>query len=153
LVAAVGNLLTHPVELQLHSNLQQAVLELQEENKPGNTSKAQDPKALEYFQYCDQLYPNDPYRYILEKVKVYNFMWYQMFCEQKARGCTKEQSADRARGIYFDLAAYNTVTEKFKVTANVTWENLPLPEKPVGPTTFTQYKAVFRKIYKVQVAT
>ena len=61
----------HPDDLALvNSQLETAILQMREQLCPTNTAKQVDPKIEEYFQFCDQLYPNDQYRYSLDYEKV-----------------------------------------------------------------------------------
>ena len=140
----------HVHDIMLNANLECTVLTMQEDMRPENTQKAMDPKAKEYFCYCDLVYPNDPFKYTLEYTKVYKFMYYQAFREQKARG-GKVSSG----GEYFHLEIYNDLMGQFNghdVDSPDAVNNYPRPEKPIGRATFDQYKAVFRKLYKVQKA-
>ncbi|MGL5934762.1 MAG: hypothetical protein ACRCZI_03965, partial [Cetobacterium sp.] len=143
--------LVHPNENQLNSNLEQTVLHLREDLRPDNTAKAQDPKVQEYFQFCDYQYGHDPYKYILECNKVYRFMWYQCFREQRRKGGTKAERQARKEGKFFDNDEYEAVMSHFRDGPRTAF-NLPQPSKPIGKCTVTAYKAVFRKIYKVQIA-
>jgi hypothetical protein len=143
--------IAHPDENELNSYLEQTVLHLREELRPVNTARAQDPKVLEYFQFCDIHYSHDPYRYVLECNKVYRFIWYQCFRNQRKKGGTKEERVARAQGNYFDNAEYEAVMSEFR-SGPRTGFDLPQPQKPIGKCTLDAYKAVFRKIYKVQIA-
>ena len=58
---------------------------------PENTRKAQDPKQSEFNNFCKKIYPNDPHATILNHEKVYKFMYYQTFREQKPRGGSKKE--------------------------------------------------------------
>ena len=127
------------------------MLHLREDLRPTNTARAQDPIVLEYFQFCDYQYQQDPYKYILDCNKVYRFMWYQCFREQKKKGGTKEQRQARKDGKYFNNEEYEIVMAEFRNGPRTAFD-LPQPLKPVGKCTVTAYKAVFRKIYKVHLA-
>jgi hypothetical protein len=140
-----------PNELELNANLEQTVLELREESRPSNTAAAQDPKVQEFFHFCDVVYDHDQFKYNLNCDKVYRFMFYVSFREQKARGQTKAQKAARAAGQYFDIEDYRQVMAGFNGDPG-SLIHRPAPEKPIGKCTYTAYKAVFRKIYKVQIA-
>jgi Centromere DNA-binding protein complex CBF3 subunit, domain 2 len=144
-------LLVHPNENELNSNLEQTVLHLREAERPTNTAKSQDPKVKEFFDFCDIHYSRDPYKYNLDCNKVYRFMWYQCFREQRKKGGTKVQRTARANGKYFDNDEYEAVMSSFR-NGPRTASDLPQPDKPIGSTTVSAYKAVFRKIYKVQIA-
>jgi Centromere DNA-binding protein complex CBF3 subunit, domain 2 len=143
--------LLHPNENELNSNLEQTVLHLREDIRPGNTAKTQDPKVKEYFQFCDIHYGHDPYKYNLDCNKVYRFMYYQCFREQRKKGGTKAERAARAAGHFFDNDEYEAVMAHFRDGPR-TASDLPQPEKPISYCTVSAYKAVFRKIYKVQIA-
>ena len=142
-------MLRHPDDVALNSQLETAILQMREQSRPANTAKAIDPKIEEYFQFCDELYPQDQYRYSLDYEKVYRFMWYQVFREQKPRGGNKSQLKD---GVRFDKVAYLTLMDKFKDAFNAGTEVWPVPEKPTGKSVFTAYKNVFRVIHKAQTA-
>ena len=134
----------------LNAHLQTSVLTMQEDLRPENTQKAMDPKAREYFTYCDLEYPNDPFKYILEYTKVYKFMYYQAFREQKPRGGKKDINKE-----LFDVEVYRELMASFmgfNTDSVDALNNYPRPTKPIGKATFDQYKAVFRKMYKVQTA-
>jgi Centromere DNA-binding protein complex CBF3 subunit, domain 2 len=142
-----------PNAFERNAGLEQLVLHMREENRPENTQKAQDPKVLEYFEFCDHEYPHDLYRHILSTGPVYRFMWYQCFREQRKKGGTKAQRVARSAGHYFEVEDYNDVMKLFGnvTTADMMLER-PMPKNPIGKCTFDAYKAVFRKIYKVQIA-
>ena len=74
--------------------------------RPINTRKALDGKRLEYEQYCDYIGGDDTLCHVLESDKVFDFMYYQSFREQKKPG------GDRVaikNGQYFDPVAYRQV--------------------------------------------
>ena len=147
-----ARVLTNPNDFLLNSQLEQATLEIREGFKPSNTNKAFDPKIDEYFQFCDKVYPHDPYKYVLDKEKVYRFMFFQAFREKKKSGGNR---ASLNAGIRFDYDAYKNVMRHFTVQEGEESEagvGYPTPTHPIKPSTFSQYKAVFRKIFKVQIA-
>jgi hypothetical protein len=148
---STNHLVLHPNEHELNSNLEQTVLNLREETRPVNTQRTQDPKVLEFFQFCDIHYGHDPYRYTLETGKVYRFMWYQSFREQRKKGGTKAERAARAAGQYFNDEEYRSITANLSNGPEALLTT-PLPSVPIGKCVFDAYKAVFRKIYKVQIA-
>ena len=95
--------------------------------RPTNTAKAVDPKIEEYFQFCEAVYPSDPYKYTLCYEKVYRFMWYTCFREKKTRAYTKHQ---RMEGIQFDVAGYNKIMSKFG--GGHSCIDYPEPKSPKG---------------------
>jgi Centromere DNA-binding protein complex CBF3 subunit, domain 2/Transcriptional activator of glycolytic enzymes len=147
--------LRHPNDVALNSLLEETILEMREEGRPANTAKTMDNKIREFFQFCDLQYPNDPYNYILEFEKVYRFMFYQSFREQKKRGGSKQERLARAQGDYFDNELYVSIVSRFNSIPDEGPDVprlFPIPKNPIGVSTFDMYKAVFRKIYKVQLA-
>jgi Centromere DNA-binding protein complex CBF3 subunit, domain 2 len=139
----------HVRDTILHSHLQTSVITMQEDSRPENTMKAMDPKTKEYFAYCELEYPNDAYKYILNFSKVYKFMYYQSFREQKQRGGKKQEKE------LFDLEQYRELMSCFngyEPDSAEALEKYPKPSKPIGRATFDQYKAVFRTMYRVQKA-
>lgn len=141
----------HAQDVMLNANLETSVLTMQEDMRPENTQKAMDPKAKEYFAFCDLVYPNDPFKFTLDYMKVYKFMYYQSFREQKQRGGKKQQGGNEL----FDLELFHELMAQFASYDPDSPEalgNYPRPTRPIGKATFDQYKAVFRRLYKVQRA-
>lgn len=130
------------------SNMRTYILQLSEECRPKNSSKSYDGKVAEFFQFCDLVFPMDPYKYCLNFDKVYKFMFYQSFREKKAYGGNKDHIRN---GIYFDKEAYDLLAAAF---SHVSGEDpvRPDPKDPIGPSCFGVYKATLKKIYKVQIA-
>ena len=131
---------TQALRIGVHNLLAQEV--------PENTRKAQDPKKDEYRNFCKELWPHDDNATVLTHEKVYRFMYYQAFREQKPRGGSKKEGEGKGE---FNFEAYKkvmNVTDNTALTATV--QELPQPEKPTTHSTFNAYKAVLRKIYKEQ---
>ena len=143
----------HPTDVGLNSRLETAVHALREGLRPVNTAKQMDPKVAEFKQYCELVYPSDPYKYHLDYRKVYRFMWYQAFREKK---CPSANRKARERGEIFDLEAYKEIMSKYEsedaIQNPVPVEEMPLPTNPIGHSTFNIYKAVMKHMYKEQVA-
>jgi Centromere DNA-binding protein complex CBF3 subunit, domain 2 len=142
--------LRNPNDVGLGNRLQTAVMQMRESSKPTNTQKAMQPKIDEFFQYCDLVYGHDrQYKYTLDFEKVYKFMWYQVFREQKKRGGDK---LAKAKGECFDLEAYRSLMESFRTEEDSIIPVFPTPVKPIGKPMFDSYRAAIRQIYRVQVA-
>ena len=142
--------LTQPDERAMDSNLEQIVLGIAQEYRPDSTSAIYDAKSNEYFGYCTSLYPNDPYAKVLSQYKVYRFMFYQCFRDQKKRGGSRET---RASGNNFVRANYDEVMAKYMAfLTSHDGSAPPEPAKPVGKQTIDQYKAVLLWVYKTQTA-
>ena len=78
--------LMHPNYVNATVQMQQAVVELNESFRPSNTSKAHQPKVAEFFEFCDEIFSREHYKYHLTFDKVYRFMYYQAFRPLKPRG-------------------------------------------------------------------
>jgi Centromere DNA-binding protein complex CBF3 subunit, domain 2 len=76
----------HPNDVNITLQMQRSVTQLNECFRPTNTAKAHEPKIEEFFQFCDMVYPTDPYKYNIAFEKVYRFMYYQAFRPLKKRG-------------------------------------------------------------------
>ncbi|KAG7371290.1 centromere DNA-binding like protein [Nitzschia inconspicua] len=144
----------HPVDLELDSQLQTAAaLGTLDSEMPENTMKAMVPKMVEFFDYCNKVYPLETHKYHLTSTKVYRFMWYVAFREKKPTGGRKRGTESNQQNRYFDLAAYNAIICDFRQPGSgesqLIW---PRPRNPVSSSVFALYKAVFRNIHKVHVA-
>ena len=139
--------LHHPNDNALNANLAHAVTTASEGVRPCNSAKQQVPKVDEYFQFCELVYPNDRYKYILYQEKVYQFMWYQSFCEQKPCRGNKSKLAN---GECFDLELYWEMMKHYNDIRPGDLTLVPSPKKPVKMAIFNAFKAVIRKINKIQ---
>jgi hypothetical protein len=112
------------------------VLEMSEALRPTNTQKAFDPKIDEFFQFCDIIFPRDLYRYTLDSNKVYKFMFFVSFRDDKNKAGTKEEKkawkAAVKAGVRFDHEAYRKVMERFWTAEDdLTEDAWPKPEFPI----------------------
>ena len=74
-------------------------------------------------------------------------MWYQVFREQKAKGLTKaERAIPVEQRIIFDAEGYDELMVNYH-GRNADLQGVPSPSNPCGPSTFTAYQAVMKKIY------
>lgn len=127
--------------------MQRSVINLNESLRPSNTDKCHRPKAEEYFEYCESVYPDDPYKYNLNDERVYRFMFYHAFRDLKKRGGRKSTGAPR-----FVRAEYDRVLGPFDGTPRSPGQT-PAPVqslKPISHHSFGQYKQVIRKIFRSQ---
>ena len=74
-----------PRDAELTQVLASVVQEIADHDYPTNSQKAMDPKKEEWIQFCDALYPVDPYRHIINSDKCYRSMCYQSFRESKKK--------------------------------------------------------------------
>ena len=140
--------LPDPADVGVHSLLQQAVLATDDAITPENTLKAMEPKEKEYIEYCNKAYPNDLHRHTLKYEKVYKFMVYQSFREQKPRGGPK---ALRNSGVRFDYELYKSMLKEIVLPESGQLIT-PTPKRPIGIATFDMYRAVFRRMHRNQLA-
>ncbi len=75
-----------PLNVDFNSMLEQAVLAIQREYTPDNSNNIYNNKMKEYFQFWDCCYARDNYNKVLEANKLYRFMFFQPFRNQKKRG-------------------------------------------------------------------
>ena len=146
--AGQAHLILNPTSHQTNQNLQTFILQLTEENRPENSRNVCNNKIAEFFQHCDLVYPNDLYKYYLTFDKVYKFMFYQAFREQKKAGTTK---ANIKKGIFFNKEEFDAMVDEFAHTPGHLVRR-PTPKKPISESCCAQHKQVFRKIYKVEIA-
>ena len=73
--------------VDLNSQLDQTVLAVQRAYRPDNTKQILERIQHEFFEFCDATKAaNDSYSRVLNGTKVYRFMFYQTFREQKKKG-------------------------------------------------------------------
>ena len=68
------------------AHLQQAVLRGIEENRGTGSGVAYDSARQEYREFCESLYPNDEFKFLVNDEKAFLFMFYTAMREQKPRG-------------------------------------------------------------------
>jgi hypothetical protein len=93
---------------------------------------------VEYFQYCNYCYPNDPYPKILDACQVYKFMFYQTFRSRKERGGARVNSRTE---IKFDPLKYNEVIKLYETwMLGNTGIQPPEPKKTVQLSTMQRLR-------------
>jgi len=143
--------LRHPTDVGLNRKLQEHVSALRNDGRPTNTAKAIDTKIEEFFQYCDKVWSHEPFPHHLHFEKVYGFMWYQAFREQKKRGGNRKAIKD---GILFDYADYLSVVQPTQPTADgrsTMAAAFPTPKKPIGMDQVNLYKSSMKRLHRLQV--
>ena len=145
--AAAGAAVSHPNDMALEVNLRESVWRLLEDDDPENTKKAFEPKMKEYFVFCCEVYPLDPHNHILQREKMYRFMYYQAFREKKKRGGPRSA---RANAPSFDNLQYEQVMSHFQAPGAAGLREFPTPKKPISVSVFDLYKAMFRKMFGIQ---
>ncbi|KAG7365502.1 glycolytic enzyme transcriptional activator [Nitzschia inconspicua] len=140
----------NPAVLNLEVVLQKFLIDMREADDSENTKKEYLPKLKEWFQYCDHVHKNDPFRYNLNFEKVYLFIFYQTFRQQKKRGGNRQLQQE---DMYFDAEAYDTLMRPFAGLSpgQRLLENAPHVENPISNSQFAIYKAALKRIHNVQV--
>jgi hypothetical protein len=76
--------------------IRELIFHHQMETRPENTRRAYNPKVIEFYQYCNQVYKNvpDTERFLLTSDNTYNFILYQAMREKKKAGGRKRKQDD-----------------------------------------------------------
>jgi hypothetical protein len=116
---------------------------------PTNMSKQYDGKVEEYTNYCDSVYPLNPYRQNLCASKLYRFFFYQAMRNKKK--CRGKGGSTESRS-QFDRSEYNTVMGKYHQWLLSPTKTPVEPKKPVGERMIAAYKTALCWVYNDQVA-
>jgi hypothetical protein len=130
-----------------HSALEQAVLRMNEEHRPANTSAAYDPKVAEFKAYCTSVYADEEFAHNLDHTKVWKFMFYQCMRPKKKCGGPKNRA-----NAFFDRLDYDKVMAAYKDWFGNQSQPPPEPADPVGRSVMVQYKAAVQCIFQDQKA-
>ncbi|CAB9518360.1 unknown protein [Seminavis robusta] len=129
---------------------------------PTATDKAYNPKIAEWEDFCRKVYAHDKFMYNMTWQKVFWFMFYQAFREQKSRGGNKKR---RTEGAIFDHDDYKKVVGVFFRGNGETGETennnqqqpreppnpnaadfaFPQPQKPIGEQMFNGHSTSMSK--------
>ena len=156
--------LTNPNALAINNRLADFVTTKRITGRRTNTGLAYDPKEREYNEFCEHVYPTDPFKYVLNQERAYRFLFYTAFREKKATGkvakeeaegvtkTSKKKAAKKKKGRpppadgRFDSKEYDVLFAHFQSETT----SFPTAQDPVGPTTFNTYKAVIKNIHRQQ---
>jgi hypothetical protein len=100
------------MELANQNVMAQTVRQVNLASRCPNTANAYDPKAREYYDFCNHKYlllPIDQ-RYTVTSDKLWSFLTYQAFRERRKRGGRKKGVVES-----FDLAKYDMIRTKYTV--------------------------------------
>jgi hypothetical protein len=130
---------THAMELVNQNVMAETVRQVNLASRRPNTAKAYDPKAREFYDFCNykyQLLPIDQ-RYTVTAEKLRAFLTYQAFREKRKRG-------GRKRGVSesFDSAEYNAICTRYCAALAKLQESgtpIPDPENPLGYSAINTY--------------
>jgi hypothetical protein len=143
---------TRPVALEAGGsarNMEQRVNNDIAEYRPAATAKAYDAKLDEYFGYCEEFYLGSPHfgesTYQVTEEKVFKFMWYQCYREQKPRGGRRRRIGEEVPPV-FNREEYRRVQLEYAADLN------KVPVKPIGSSAMTQYMAAITELLSKQRA-
>ena len=135
-----------PQAAETNSRLEDVALRITQGERPANTSLAYDPKEEEWRQYCRHVYPHNRTAEILNKDRVYRFLFYQCFREMKKRG--GRRGGGRWAQV-FDTESYDSLMRSVDTGADQL--ATPCPRKGLAHQAIAQYKAVLKNLYRRQV--
>ena len=137
----------HSQPSELDNNLTSSITEQTKAITPEATSKQYDPKIREYKAFCDHAYSNDTFPHSLTKWKLYRFMYYQSFREQKKRGGRRRNPPP-----IFDAQEYDRIISYYHTNNEASSEtmltNMPNPKKPIKAMMFEAYKSALRRYHR-----
>jgi len=124
------------------THLQQAVLQGISANRGDGSALAYDTARQEFKEFCESLYPNSEFKYLVDPHKVFYFIFYTAMREQKSRGGRRPRKGPGVAPLaQFNRADYDAVMATYTVwwDANPTEaQELPNPTNPVGIESMTQ---------------
>jgi hypothetical protein len=136
---------------QRTTHLQQAVLQGLDQYRGDGSAIAYDSARKEYREFCESLYSNEEYKYLVDDRKMFYFMFYTAMREQKSKGGKRRKNT--AALPQFNRAEYDAVLARYSVWwEESTTQELPHPTNPVGIQAMTQYKAGVKAEWEHQVS-
>ena len=132
------------------AHLERTVNQFNQTLKPKSVTNVYEGKKLEYMQYCECVYPNDPYKYHLNNNKAYNFIFYQVMRNKKKVGGRKEKNIMNGQKVYFDHDDYKNVHNIHSSHDPYSGIEPPEPDDPVGYNQIEHYRTIIKQIFKDQ---
>jgi hypothetical protein len=126
----------------INDNLIRVSAQTRTKDRPANTSKAYDGKKTELLDYLDHAWSHDPFRLILDKHKVYRFLFYQ--CAREKRISRRGQ---RNSTPHFDVADYESIMQKYDFNNLNGSVSFIQPQNGLKFQALRQYKAVIREYF------
>jgi hypothetical protein len=154
-VDADGRIVNDNAIMQNHVDAQRS------DNCPDSIKNVYDGKKKEYELYCEAVYPDNQFKYTVDRDKTYAFLYYQAHRLQKKRGKRKLGVAISA----FNHTEYKEAMKKLHTSsvpvepdpdptlATEEEETEPLNEKlnlPVGIEQMNHYKSMLKTMWKDQ---
>jgi hypothetical protein len=121
--------------------------------RPLNTTLAYDPKAKEYYSFCDHVYADyhTSTRYTVGTDKVFLFLFYQSFRGKYKRGGRKKGvahgfSSEDYDNVVSEWAGYKSCFDTGEI------EDIPDPDNPCHYDNLNTYKTVLQNVWSDQAS-
>ena len=114
-----------------------------------------DSARQEYREFCESLYPNEDFKFLVNDHRVFYSMVYTAMREQNPRGGNHKRNVlGMAAAALFKCIDYdNNVLERYAVWWDTdTPQELPHPTNPAGIESLTNYKAGVKAEWEHQVS-
>ena len=140
---------------QQNATMRQAVQSINLAARKENTSKAYDPKAREFFDFCNYLYghEHESVRYTVDSTKLFQFLSYQAFRSRCKRGGLRKGVEQQHSA--FNPQEYRQIKDSYQTAVKNHFEKgeeIPDPEDPLGFDQVNTYCSTVRNIWSAQVA-
>ena len=131
----------------VNENLNRVMEMTRTRGRPTNTSKAYDGKKVELVQYLDTVWAHDDHPRLLNKHKVYRFVFYQ--CAREKRLYRRGQRGNAT--TQFDTREYQSVISKYDVDSHNGLVPFLEPKNGLRFQALRQYKAVIKEYFQNQL--
>ena len=134
-------------------NIRHVAARAYEGSKAAATNLAHRPKIEEFYAFCNIACIDEEIgtRYLVTESKLYRFLWYHAFCEQKGRGGKKRG----ANGDFkepeppaFNARVYRDLLAKYEGLPDDS--SPPDPKNPIGKEALSQYKNALKHLHHMQ---
>ena len=132
------------------AHYERTVNQYQHNHRPKSVQNVYDGKKMEYMQFCEMIYPHDPYKYTINNQKAYNFIFYQVMREKKTSGGRRPEDFVTGKTIFFDHADYLRVKSAHDNHDPLSGNPPPEPKNPLGYSQIEHYRTVIKRIHKDQ---
>ena len=122
------------------AHYERTVNQYNHENHPKSVQNVYDGKKMEYMQFCEKVYPRDPYKYTINNRKAYNFLFYQVMRKKKSVGGRKDEDFLTGQKIYFDYDDYCRVKRLHDNHDPLSGHPPPEPTNPLGYSQIEHYR-------------
>ena len=132
------------------ANYERIVNQFTHDQRPKSVKNVYDGKKMEYMQFCEKVYPADPYKYTINYRKAYDFLFYQVMREKKSVGGRREEDFLTGVPIFFNYDDYKNVMQKHNNHDPLSGNPPPEPTHPLGYSQIEHYRTVIKRIHRDQ---